>query len=91
MPDCQHMNSDLVSTSRVKLQRNQAVVLLLDVIPNLGGCPGVSDVSALARCSSLHTLNLIGTGVRGVSALAHSPSLHTLTLGGSTQPWLQHY
>ena len=40
----------------------------------------MTDVSALAGCSSLHTLDLSGTGVTDVSALAGCSSLHTLNL-----------
>jgi Leucine-rich repeat (LRR) protein len=40
----------------------------------------VSDVSALASCQSLHTLNLWRTQVSDVSVLASCQSLHTLDL-----------
>ena len=43
----------------------------------------VTDVSALAGCASLHTLNLsFCDGVTNVSALAGCASLHTLDLSG---------
>ena len=44
---------------------------------------GVTDVSALAGGSSLHTLDLSWTGVTDVSALAGCASLHTLVLTGT--------
>jgi Leucine-rich repeat (LRR) protein len=41
-----------------------------------------SDVSVLASCQSLHTLNLSGVPVSDVSVLASCQSLHTLNLSG---------
>ena len=43
-------------------------------------CSGVTDVSALAGCASLHTLNLRGCELQDLSALAGCAGLHTLNL-----------
>jgi Leucine-rich repeat (LRR) protein len=40
----------------------------------------VSDVSVLASCQALHTLNLMSTRVSDVSALPLCQALHTLNL-----------
>jgi hypothetical protein len=47
---------------------------------DLSHMQSVSDVSALASCKSLHTLDLAGTPVSDVSSLASCQSLHTLDL-----------
>ena len=51
---------------------------------NLSGCSGVTNVSTLAGCTSLHTLNLSNTNIddEALKELAKLPNLHTLNLSG---------